>query len=67
PILTTVALSRRLPRESFGPYARIPTLARYAPRSLPTLYRLHIPAEIVHSVFPQAEAEAEPEATECEG
>ncbi|HEX8308085.1 MAG TPA: metallophosphoesterase [Allosphingosinicella sp.] len=65
PILTTVALSRRLPRESFGPYARVPTLARYVPRSLPILYRLHIPAELVLSVFPQPQAEPEPAPTEC--
>ncbi|HEX8124548.1 MAG TPA: metallophosphoesterase [Allosphingosinicella sp.] len=67
PILTTVALSRRLPRESFGPYARVPTLARYVPRSLPILYRLHVPAEIVMSVFPQPQAGTEPSPTECEG
>ena len=28
PVLTTVALSRRLPSERFGPYERAPTLAR---------------------------------------
>lgn len=59
PILTTVALSRRLPRESFGPYERVPTMARYVPGSLPKLYRLHVPAELVNSVFPQAEAPGE--------
>jgi hypothetical protein len=62
PVLTTVALSRRLPRESFGPYERVPTLARYVPRSLPVLYRLHIPAELVSSVFPQPQAAMEPSA-----
>ena len=56
PILTTVALSRRLPRQSFGPYERVPTIARYVPGSLPKLYRLHVPAEAVNSVFPPAEA-----------
>lgn len=59
PILTTVALSRRLPRESFGPFERVPTMARYVPGSLPVLHRLHIPAEMVLSVFPQAEAPVE--------
>lgn len=53
PVLTTVALSRRLPRESFGTYARIPTIARYVPGSLPQVHRLHIPADIVEAVFPQ--------------
>jgi hypothetical protein len=56
PILTTVALSRRLPRESFGPHERVPTIARYLPGGLPQVYRLHIPAEIVRAVFPEVEA-----------
>jgi len=56
PLLTTVALSRRLPRESFGSYERVPTLARYVPGQLPEVHRLHIPAELVKSVFPQPEA-----------
>jgi hypothetical protein len=60
PVLTTVALSRRLPRESFGPHARVPTLARYLEGSLPTLHRLHIPEEVVNAVFPPAPAEREP-------
>jgi hypothetical protein len=55
-MLTTVALSRRLPRESSGPYERVPTLARYIPGSLPELYRLHIPADLINSVFPHPEA-----------
>jgi len=56
PLLTIVALSRRLPRESFGPYERVPTLARYVPGQLPEVHRLHIPAELVNSVFPQPAA-----------
>lgn len=66
PILTTVALSRRLPREAFGPYARVPSVARYVPRSLPRLYRLHVPAELVASVFPRAEPSAEAPPEGCE-
>jgi hypothetical protein len=66
PMLTTVALSRRLPRESFGPYERVPTLARYIPGSLPQVYRLHIPAELINSVFPQPAAASEHPAMECE-
>jgi hypothetical protein len=54
PILTTVALSRRLPRESFGPRQRVPTIARFVEGALPQVHRLHIPAEIVVSVFPEA-------------
>ncbi|HEX8512252.1 MAG TPA: metallophosphoesterase [Allosphingosinicella sp.] len=65
PVLTTVALSRRLPRQAFGPFERVPTLARYIPGSLPQLYRLHIPAELVNSVFPQPEAEAGLPEAEC--
>jgi hypothetical protein len=57
PLLTTVALSRRLPRESFGPRARVPTMGRYVERSLPQVHRLHIPAEIVEAVFPETPSE----------
>lgn len=53
PVLTTVALSRRLPRESFGPLARVPTLARHVAGALPQVFRLHIPADIVSEVYPQ--------------
>ena len=63
PVLTTVALSRRLPRQSFGPYERVPTVARYIPGSLPQLHRLHVPAELVRSVFPEPAPEAP--AAEC--
>ncbi len=67
PMLTTVALSRRLPRESFGSYARVPTLARYIPGSLPQVHRLHIPTEVVNAVFPQPSPEALPAAQAAEG
>jgi hypothetical protein len=53
PVLTTVALSRRLPREGFGPYERAPTLARVVPNSLPQVYQLYPPAELVHEIFPE--------------
>jgi len=53
PVLTTVALSRRLPRERFGPHARGPTLARVVPGCLPQVYQLHIPADVVDAVYPQ--------------
>ncbi len=53
PLLTTVALSRRLPRESFGSYERAPTLARVVQGSLPQVYQLHPPAELVSQMFPE--------------
>jgi hypothetical protein len=59
PVLTTVALSRRLPRESFGPRARVPTVARYVVGSLPQVHRLHIPADMINAVFPEPDVPAE--------
>jgi calcineurin-like phosphoesterase family protein len=53
PVLTTVALSRRLPRESFGPYERAPTLARVIAGALPQVYQLFPPAELINELFPQ--------------
>jgi len=55
PLLTTVALSRRLPREQFGPYERAPTLARVVAASLPQVYQLYPPADLINEVFPQPE------------
>ena len=66
PMLTTNALSRRLPREAFGPYERVPTIARYVPGSLPQVHRLHIPAELINGVFPQPELPTDVPSTECE-
>jgi hypothetical protein len=53
PMLTTVALSRRLPREAFGPPDRVPTLARVIEGSLPQVYRIQIPAGMVNEVYPE--------------
>jgi hypothetical protein len=53
PVLTTVALSRRLPREAFGSFERVPTVARWVPGALPQVYRLHVPAEFVRDVYPE--------------
>jgi hypothetical protein len=53
PLLTTVALSRRLPRESFGSYERAPTVARVLHGSLPQVYQMHPPAELIRQVFPE--------------
>ena len=66
PMLTTVALSRRLPREAFGPFERVPTLARYVPGALPQVHRLHVPAELVASVFPPPEGSVTVPASECD-
>ncbi|HVF82890.1 MAG TPA: hypothetical protein VM913_01795, partial [Sphingomicrobium sp.] len=66
PLLTTVALSRRLPREAFGPFERVPTLARYVPGALPQVHRLHVPPELVASVFPPPEGSATAPAAECD-
>lgn len=68
PILTTVALSRRLGREMFGPFARVPTVARWVRGSLPQVYRLHIPEEYIRRCYPEEGAmppdpDASPEST----
>jgi Calcineurin-like phosphoesterase len=57
PVLTTVALSRRLDRERFGPYERVPTVARYVEGALPQVYRLHVPADLIREVYPEPEGE----------
>lgn len=55
PVLTTVALSRRLNREGFGPYERAPTLALVVTGALPQVYQIHLPAELIQEAFPQTE------------
>jgi hypothetical protein len=57
PGLTTVALSRRLARELFGPYVRVPSLARWVRGSLPQVYRLHIPEQHVRRCYPEEMAD----------
>jgi hypothetical protein len=52
PVLTTVALSRRLPREQFGPHQRAPTIARVLGGRLPQVYQLHIPFDMIDQFFP---------------
>ena len=54
PVLTTVALSRRLVRELFGPFVRVPTIARWVRGALPQVYRLHIPESHVRGCYPEA-------------
>ena len=58
PVLTTVALSRRLNREQFGPHERAPTLARVVQDMLPQVNRLHIPADLIDEFFPRPDAGA---------
>jgi Calcineurin-like phosphoesterase len=53
PVLTTVALSRRLGRELFGPFVRVPTIARWIRGSLPQVYRLHIPEPQIRRCYPE--------------
>ena len=53
PVLTTVALSRRLAREAFGPRERVPTIARWVWGALPQVHRLHVPAELVRELYPE--------------
>jgi hypothetical protein len=62
PVLTTVALSRRLPRERFGPAARVPTIARFVEGALPQVFRLHIPEEMILALYPEAAWTGEDEA-----
>lgn len=52
PVLTTVALSRRLPREQFGTYERAPTMALVVAGCLPQVYQLFPPPELIQTVFP---------------
>lgn len=62
PVLTTVALSRRLNRERVGTYERAPTLARVVGASLPQVYQLYPPADLINEVFPMPEVGAGTEA-----
>jgi hypothetical protein len=55
PVLTTVALSRRLPREQFGPHERAPTMARVVEGAVPEVHQLHIPADLINEMFPPAD------------
>ena len=54
PILTTVALSRRLSREFLGPYERTPTIARYVEGAMPQIFRLQVPAGMISEIYPEA-------------
>jgi hypothetical protein len=64
PILTTVALSRRLPREVFGPYVRVPTVARRVAGALPQVHRLHLPDAAVRALYPEPAGEGDDPASD---
>lgn len=51
PLLTTNAMSRRLPREMFGPDVRVPTVARWVSGALPQVHRLHVPEPFVRELY----------------
>jgi hypothetical protein len=57
PILTTVGLSRRLSREFIGPYDRVPTVALYTKNSLPQVFRLKIPADLIREIYPPSDTD----------
>ncbi len=66
PVLTTVALSRRLVRELFGPFVRVPTVARWRRGSVPEVYRLHIPEHHIRGCYAE-EAGEDPTGGQPEG
>jgi hypothetical protein len=53
PVLITIAISRRLAREMFGPYVRVPTVARWIHGALPQVYRLHISERWIRECYPE--------------
>jgi hypothetical protein len=59
PVLTTVALCRRLNRERLGSYERASTLARVVAGCVPQVYQLFIPSDLINEVFPQPQDEGE--------
>jgi hypothetical protein len=61
PILTTNALSRRLARELSGPFERVPTVALYKNNSLPQVFRIHVPPDLVRKFYGPEESSASAE------
>ena len=53
PILTINGMSRRLTDEMFGPYVRVPCVARWVSGQLPEVHRLKIPPEMIREVYPE--------------
>jgi hypothetical protein len=54
PVLTINTMSHRLPREVFGPYERVPVVARWLRGELPEAHRLVLPPELIREVYPEA-------------
>jgi 3',5'-cyclic AMP phosphodiesterase CpdA len=69
PVLTINTLSRRLEREVFGPYVRVPAVARWVAGALPQVHRLHVPEADVRALYPEAGEEpgAAPDAAPADG
>ena len=61
PALTINTLSHRLPREVFGPYERVPVIARWVRGELPEVRRLFIPPELIHEIYPEPGASEAPQ------
>ncbi|HST62067.1 MAG TPA: metallophosphoesterase, partial [Longimicrobium sp.] len=53
PVLTMNALSHRLPREVFGPYARVPVVGKWVRGELPEVRRLFVPPELIQEIYPE--------------
>lgn len=53
PVLTINTLSHRLPREVFGPYERVPVVAKWVRGELPEVRRLLVPPELVREIYPE--------------
>ena len=63
PALTINTLSHKLPREVFGPYERVPVIARWVRGRLPEVRRLFVPPELLREIYPEpAASEAAAEA-----
>jgi hypothetical protein len=56
PALTINTLSHKLPREVFGPYERVPVIARWVRGRLPEVRRLFIPPELIREIYPEPAA-----------
>ena len=56
PALTINTLSHKLPREVFGPYERVPVIARWVRGRLPEVRRLFVPPELLREVYPEPAA-----------
>lgn len=64
PVLTMISLSRRLERDLYGPFERVPAVARWIRGSLPQVHRLHIPGWLIRQCYqesPGATSQVAPE------